>query len=220
VPRGRAGDALSSAGRAFVRFIDSILVRAHHVEEFTQNPECIFRIALGRATVSRTLSDGTQVCRGDTVCEFHLWNERLPLIDPDGPELAWGRAFLSGVTRSLRLMSDYLDHDSRFDGAVAVHGVSAAMGSVQVTGIERTSRGLGFDFEWVPLRSDPWGRFALFWERLYHYALIWTFNPGSLRTKRLSQLKRYQIWMPRQTLRRRYGGGERHRAVIREASGD
>jgi hypothetical protein len=62
----------------------------------------------------------------------------------------------------------------------------------------------GFDFFWLPQRPGAWRKFASFWESFYSYALIWTYNPASLYTKRLVQLRRFEIWISRDKLNRLY----------------
>ena len=59
-------------------------------------------------------------------------------------------------------------------------------------------------------KAGPWWRFTEFWQNFYSYALIWTFNPNSLRGKPLSAIERLDLFMSRKMLRERYG--EKHDA--------
>jgi hypothetical protein len=63
----------------------------------------------------------------------------------------------------------------------------------------------GFDVLRLPKPRSPWERFAAFWENGYAWALIWTYNPGSLRRKDFFRLERIQIWISRERLRALYG---------------
>lgn len=197
---------LSVVGKAVVRVIDYLLSLSLGVKVFTQDRDCILRVSIARALEDRVLSDGTAIHRGERVIDLHFWNERLPRIDPAGAQLAWAREFYSRFVYSLRLVSVHVDSDPRFGGFRAFHGMSAAMPAEAERGVERATRGIGFDFVWKPIRRDIWGRFAAFWENFYSCALIWVFNPGSLRTKRMTRLRRFHIWMSRERMRQRYGG--------------
>jgi hypothetical protein len=64
---------------------------------------------------------------------------------------------------------------------------------------------LGFEAVNLTAEAGRWGRFAHFWENIFSWALMWTFNPGSLRGKRFLRLQRYRLWMSRRTLLERYG---------------
>jgi len=188
-----------------VRFIDFLQRRALKIEEFTHEEGCILRVALSYAGEDYTLSDGTVVRRGDPVGELHLWNERIPSMGSDGPDLAWGLRFYRRVVFSLRLLAAYVEGDPRFDSIVAFRGEPAFAVADVEAGLERFLRAAGFDLVRVPYASSRRGRFVEFWENFYTLMLIWTFNPASLRGKGLLRLRRYQLWMSRQTLRQRYG---------------
>jgi hypothetical protein len=186
-----------------VRGIDLLLRRAYGVCEFSQEEGCILRLALRRARADLTFSDGTAVRRGDLVGEFHLWNERLPRMGPDGADLAWARSFLERLVHSMSLLAAYVESDSRFDSVQAFRG-EMAFALAHIETIERLAHGIGLDFMRPSGAASPWGRFAEFWESFYSCMLMWAFNPPSLRGKGLLQLRRYQVWISREKLRARY----------------
>jgi len=64
---------------------------------------------------------------------------------------------------------------------------------------------LGFDIVNLTAQAGRWRRFTHFWENIFSRALMWTFNPASLRGKRFLRLQRYRLWMSRRTLLQRYG---------------
>jgi hypothetical protein len=51
----------------------------------------------------------------------------------------------------------------------------------------------------------PLGRFGEFWENFYSWWIIWTYNPASLRGRRLDRLERMEIWMQADDFLHRYG---------------
>lgn len=54
-----------------------------------------------------------------------------------------------------------------------------------------------FGFE-VFAHQSRLGSFGRFWENLYSWLLLWTYNPNSLRTYSFSQLRRMEFWASRQ----------------------
>jgi hypothetical protein len=51
----------------------------------------------------------------------------------------------------------------------------------------------------------PLARFGEFWENLYTWGLMWTFNAASLRHRSLLRLRRAEVWMSAAELLARYG---------------
>jgi len=63
------------AVRQLVRGFDALLAQYYGIHEFTDDPDCIMRIALARAGRDIALSDGTSVRADDAVIDLHWWNE-------------------------------------------------------------------------------------------------------------------------------------------------
>jgi hypothetical protein len=191
-----------SIGRAAVRGLDTLVRRAYHVWEFTQDENCILRIAVGRSAGEIALSDGTRIEKGELVGELHLWNEHLPRMDEQGPSLVWALRAYRLWESSLKKLVTYLEHAPQFEEIRAFRGETAFF-KEDLEGSALFSR-MGFDL----VRRNPTGklrRFGDFWENLYTWWLIWTFNPGSMKTKNLRRLERAQLWISRQALLERYG---------------
>lgn len=190
--------------RRGVRLIDRLVRQSLGVVEFTDAPDCILRIGPVRATQGRTLSDGTAIRPGDLLCEIHLWNERLPRMGPDGPDLQWALAMYRGMVRSLELLAAFLRTRAEYANAVAVHGEGAAMRGQEADQVQRQFARLGFD---TALRDAVTRRerFGRWWQNLYSIWLIWTYNPASLKGKHMSGLTHWEFWISRQGLMERYG---------------
>jgi len=193
---------MDAIGRAAVRGLDVLVRRAYHVREFTQDENCILRIALGRSAKDMTLSDGTRIEKGEVVGELHLWNERLPRMDEEGPSLQWALTTYRLWRVSLKKLTAYLENDPQFENIRAFRGESALLKD-DLEGSALFER-LGFDLV-RRNRTSRLERFAEFWENLYTWWLIWTFNPGSMRSKNLSRMERAQIWISRRALIEKYG---------------
>ncbi len=67
---------------ALIERLDRYLRRRQGVSEFTQSPDCVFRIQVARSDADVTLSDGTAVRTGDRI---------ISLAQPKRTALArWG----------------------------------------------------------------------------------------------------------------------------------
>jgi len=60
-----------------------------------------------------------------------------------------------------------------------------------------------------PSRMSPARRFAAFWENGFNLALVWAYNPPSLRSRSLPRLRRVQLWISRARLLGSYGRAAR-----------
>jgi hypothetical protein len=191
-----------SIRKAAVCGLDTLLRRAYHVWEFTQDGNCILRVALGTSAKDMTLSDGTRIEKGELVGELHLWNEHLPRMDEEGPSVEWALKAYRLWRVSLKKLTAYLENDPQFESVRAFRGETAFLKeALEGSGLfER----LGFDVLRRD-RGDKLRRFGEFWENFYTWWLIWTFNPGSLRKKKLFHMERAQLWISRQALLERYG---------------
>jgi hypothetical protein len=190
--------------RAMVLGLDLLLQRQAQVQEFTQDEECILRIGLTTYGKDFALSDGTKVRAGEMICELHLWNEHIPPIPLEGPDLRWGVRFYRLAVKSLRSLAAYIGAEERQD-IVALGGQMAFLEKEDSPVLVTVTARLGFDLVNLTAEGGRWRRFTHFWENLYSWAMMWTFNPGSLRGKRFLRLQRYRLWMSRRTLLERYG---------------
>lgn len=192
-----------------IRGIERLLRRRYGVHEYTNDPACIFRIALRIADKELKLQDGTLVRSGDAVVELHLWNEQLPTIARDGATIAWGASVDRRIRRSLALLAARLANQP---SVVAVHGEAAFgchMGDRQA---RRFAARYGFEIidDSVLLR----GQLRHFCDDFLFWGLTRTFNPNGLRGKPFHR-NRHHIWMSRSELDTRWG----HRAIsMRRAS--
>lgn len=94
----------------FVLALDDWLRQFEGVFEYSQSPECLFRINVERLRADVRLADSTFGARGDRVIEIHLWNEHVPRIPPSGLSLAWARRFNRQFGASLGELARFLKH--------------------------------------------------------------------------------------------------------------
>ncbi len=188
--------------RAIVRHFDDLLRRAEGVFEFCDQADCILRLQQARAARSFPLPDGSLVPKGDPVLFLHLWNERIPPIPPGGPDLAWAARFRRLLIESYRLVARWLAAQPGQSEVRAVGGVTVLIWGGETHGALRLVERLGFQ---ISPYQNPLGRFGEFWENLYTWAIMWTFNIVSLRHRRLLRIRRAQIWMSTAEFIKRYG---------------
>lgn len=192
--------------RLALRGLDALVSRGYGIWRFSEDSACILRVGRGRAHTLVRLSDGTEVQPGEAVGELHLWNERLPKMPPEGPDLAWATHTWRLWKRSLALLAQYLDGEPRLRDVRAFRGEAVLLPRDEFPWVRLFQRA-GFDVLRLPRPRSAWERFAAFWENGYAWALIWTYNPGSLRRKDFSRLERVQIWISRERLCALYGTG-------------
>jgi hypothetical protein len=174
--------------RQVIRGFDAFLANAVGVFEFTQDPACILRLQRTTLRYPLVLRD-TEVAPGVPVLMLHLWNERVPPLPAEGPDLAWARRTSRSLLHSLHLVQAHMANQLPHAGLRAVGGITVlglASGTADILAY------LGF----VPCPcSNPLGHFGEWWENAYAWSLMWAYNPASLRGKRLSRLRRAEYWM-------------------------
>lgn len=205
----RQGHVVGRLGRWAVCRLDGVLRRRLGIFQYSEDPGCLLRLSFPPTPYEIRLADGTLVAAGEPVANIHLWNERMPPIPPQGADLPWARRFQRGFAHSLRLLAAYLDADPRYASVRAVYGqVGFTTGRDIDTGAGLL-RHLGFEMQRLRPQAGPRQRFNEFWQNLYSYGLLWTFNPGSLRGKPFLAIERVDVFMSRAVLRERYGRHER-----------
>jgi len=195
---------LGAITRSVISRFDCFLRRLYGIYEFTREDGCIFRIAFCKNDRDLTLSDGTKILKGETIGELHFWNEHMPPMPDDGPDLAWGLQFYRLMRGSLAELARYIESTPEWKGVRAFRGETAVDGQ---EGLQKATELLGhLGFDLLPLghsisRLKP---FLEFWKNIYLWILKWTFNPASLKGKRLLDLQRCQMWISRRRLLERY----------------
>ena len=181
-----------------IRGFERFLRRCYGVHEYTDDPKCIFRIALRTAQSDTMLPDGTLIRAGDAIVELHLWNEQLPLIPREGANIAWGGLVDRHVRRSLTLLAVHL---VAYPDVVALHG-EAAFGC-QMGHRQRVRFAGRYGFVLVDGRLLLRSRVRHFCDNFLFLGLTWIFNPYGLKGKPFHRT-RYSVWMSRTELNKRW----------------
>lgn len=187
--------------RAIIRLFDRFLRWRLGVFEFCSESACLFRVRIAPAPHAIPLPGG-QVPAGAPVLELHLWNEHVPRIPPEGPDLAWAARLRRMLIATFRSLARQIPRDPRLADVQAVGGVSVLV--VRDDDLEVTKLVSRLGFTVFPYRN-PLGRFGEFWENFYTWGLMWAFNEASLRQRHLMRLRRAEAWMAVDEFRQRFG---------------
>ncbi len=190
--------------RSIIRLLDRFLRRVQGVFEYWDDPDCMFRASFGQAPHTISLPDG-EVPDGAKVLLLHFWNEHMPHIPPEGPNINLAMRGARMLKASFRALAREVQRNPALADARAVGGAGVLIYPDAGPGAEKLLRRLGFSI--FPYRH-PLGSFGEFWENLFTWGLIWTFNEVSLRQRHLLRLERSELWMSMDTLLRLHGDGK------------
>ncbi|MGC8945795.1 MAG: YkoP family protein [Anaerolineae bacterium] len=200
--RKRSPDLLSR----LVFAVDRYMRRRLRIWEFSDDPDCLLRVALIRSRWEVTLRDGTIIRRGETIGMIHAWNERVPPIPPTGADMAWARQLRRQLIRSLQLLAQATREDPRlrtirgFGGAGVLHFSPAILHLLERLGLEI--------YELPP--QSLWDRVEEQVSRGWTWLMRRAFNPVSVESRGLEVLSRRFYWIGREKLLQMYGEGESH----------
>jgi ceramide glucosyltransferase len=195
--------------RKMIRGVDGLFQKAMRIQAFSDDELCLLRISVDKSHESLILSDGTRVHRRDPIGKIYLWNEHIPQIPPEGPNLAWARAFQRQAAYSFRLLAAHVRDNPDFDDVQAFTGEISFGAPYDPAHATMLARRWGFDV----LRQDGarglLTRIGDYWEGLYALSLILAFNPGSVEPGKAWKMRRDQLWISRKGLLSRYGSPDR-----------
>jgi hypothetical protein len=187
--------------KRIIRVFDAFLRWCYGIEPLSDDPACLLRVRVIRAPRAVSLPEGP-LAAGAELLEIHLWNERVPPFPPAGADLAWARRTQRMLLVSLRLAARRLREDPRLADVQAVAGNTVLVHDAAGVTRSRLLQGLGFavfPMEW------PLGRFGEFWANSYTRALMWAYNPASVRGLKVFDMRHDDFWMARSTFLDRFG---------------
>lgn len=196
--------------RKVIYRFDGWLSRRSGIFQLPDEGECFLRIQLTRASHPVELP-GCRVGIGEPILALHLWNEHIPLLPKEGPDMVWAKRVQRLFINSLHVVAREIQRNPRLVEVRAVRGESVL---ISFTGGDRLVRRLGFV---VLPDQNRLGRFGEFWENFYTWWLMWAYNPATLRRRSLLALRREEMWMSVDEFVLRYGmeGSENSSGWIR-----
>jgi len=184
--------------------IDDELRRRNGVIEYSNDPQCVFRMQPKTARRNVTLGDGTVVHRGDKLVLIHLWNEHVPEIPLGGPTILWGRKMGRMMGRSFRQLSEFLADNPAYACAVAIQAELALATSSQTAQLVRIMQHFGFEIVPEPRRISWKEQMHRWGENILGLLLVLAVNPVSARISILWRV-RSTVIISRKALDQRYG---------------
>lgn len=181
--------------------LDRWLRQRQGVLEYTDNPDCVFRIQRARAEAPLVLSDGTRIAPGDAVLNLHLWNEQFPAMGPDGATMRWARAVAGAIDLSLRELALHLRWMRDLDDVVALRA-DMRLGTTDRSGqLARISSRYGFEAACAAV--DEHGAIQRLGENIFLVLLVLATNPAALRAPVLWR-DHTLVYLSRSSLEQRY----------------
>lgn len=198
---------MMSALDRFLRWKDGVF-------EFSQDPDSLLRVRLSHAVRPLTLPNG-HIPAGARVLELHLWNERLPPLPANGPDMAWAAKTHRLTVVSCRLLARHLLEDARLAGVQGLTGATILFFPGDRSGAEKLFTRLGFTA--APYQSSL-GRFGEFWENVHTWMIMRACNATTLQPWQVHRLRRTAFWMSASEFVRRHS--ERAAAPVANVSKD
>jgi len=197
---------------ALVGTLDAWLRSYYGIPEFTDDPSCVLRIGLMRATLAVKLADGVEIREGEPVGALHLWNEHMPRYSGNGPNLAWAKAMRRRMLHSLNLLAAYIEHNPSWREIRAFCGDSMLSSRIGGEQMRRLAPRHGFEI------VEPPASLSRTLHTIADSFIVWgltrAFNPGALPRQRFLR-DHHKVWISRSTLLCLYGREARD-AVARE----
>lgn len=187
--------------RVIIRRFDGWLSRRYRVQEFTSDPQVILRIQRTRAPRDIWLPEGIVPARAE-VLMLHAHNERMPPLPPAGADLAYAAHLRRLQVYSLHVVARYVQNEPSLQNILAVGGITAHVTLQPADGGRAMLEHLGFIV--FPYHC-PLGAFGEFWENFYTWWLMWSYNPPTIRHRRMTALQRVEFWMSAEKFLDMYG---------------
>ena len=195
-PRALAGGWLERA----VFSLDRLLRARLGIYEYSNNPQCVFRIGLARAEQPFPLPDGSVIRAGDEILELHLWNEHIPAMGHEGPTLAWARQVRAALSASFVELARYLEQHPELRHVRAICGDMHLSTRQQRDQLARIVARYGFIV--VDSRTRP-GALHRLGKPILIALLVLATNPAALRSAILRR-QHTRLLLPRAALERRF----------------
>ncbi len=190
--------------RAAVRTLDRYLREKLNVIEFSDDPDCLFRIRSTTAYRDLPLPDG-EVKKGEPVAEIHWWNEHIPSVSDDALDLKWAVTMRRKLVVTHQEMAQQVLHNPNWKNFKAIGATTALFPASQDTWRRKMKR-LGYI---VLPHKNPQGRFVEFWEGVWAWMIWRTYQSGTLRILSPFQISRSDFWMSTANIVRMYGDKSR-----------
>jgi hypothetical protein len=183
------------------RAIDRLQRHRRGIQEFSSDPDCIYRLSIESAPRNAVLPDGTMLQQGKPVGILHIWGDHIPAIPSSGDNLAWAAKMVRVLRRSANLLAQHVAEDKSLR-SISVFGNDSFFLYTQSTAhlLERMGFAVLDEAPSDGLHQQARMRAVRLWTWLLRRA----FNQQSIRGIKPSDLQYRSIWLSRRTLMERY----------------
>jgi hypothetical protein len=188
--------------------LDAMIRVFYGIYEFTNDPDCILRVAISHARGPVLLADGTRLQPGEPIGTLHCWNEHFPPYPPDGPDLGWACAIRRRVRHSLCELADHVEDDPAWREVRALCAEAALSTRLGWPQVQRVAERYGF--ERVAPGVSVLRRLHALGESFTLWGLTRAFNPAALPRQPFMR-DHHELWISRAALVARYGRARRRR---------
>ena len=177
--------------RSMIRRLDDRLRIKLGIFEYSDNPECMFRVHVARA--DRILRTPTgEVPVGTKILELHFWNDHLPPAPAEGTTVGRSIKGFRMFKNSLSELALKVTHDPRMSGVQAVGGLMPLFMEDGSYPAKKMLSHLGFSV-------NPYHGFRRFFsligKQIHGWMMMWAFNPVTLKNRDLFGLRWADCWM-------------------------
>ena len=195
--RGRSASWPDNLWAGSMGWVDWLIRIYYGIYEFADDPDCILRVAIGRARAPVSLADGTRIKPGEPVGTLHCWNQHMPRYPLEGPDLGWAGAIRQRTRHSLMLLAEHIEKEPAWREVQALCGeaaLSARLGWLQV---QRVAERYGF--ERLAPTAPTLGRLHALAESCHLWGLTRAFNPAAL-PRQPFRRDHHELWISRSAL--------------------
>ena len=200
--RGKPPD--NSWFETVVSALDDRLRLHYGVFEYTDRPDCLFRIQIARSENGLILSDGVRVQPDARIVNLHVWNEQFPPFPPDGPTLAWASRLNRAFDASLCELAHFLQSRPALDDVVAICGNLTFEPSYRSDQLAHFVGRFGFEKVELCRSRSIAQQLRRFGENIFVSMIVLARNAAALRADTLWR-DRTLMFLSRRKLQSRYG---------------
>ena len=140
--------------RGLVRGLDAFLRSRSGIFPYADREDCLLQIQISRAPRLLVFPD-LEIEADEPVLLLHLWNDHLPQLPPDGPDLIWASRARHLFLKSLAGVAEKIRSDASLATIRAVGGRTSLFAPDGRSGGARLLRRLGFTV--IPCQHGTWG---------------------------------------------------------------
>ncbi|MGH6795366.1 MAG: hypothetical protein ACREDH_09270 [Methylocella sp.] len=189
--------------------LESHLRRRHAVFECTRDPRRIFRTQVRGPEREFPLSGETRFRPGERLLDLHLWQEQITCLQTSS--LGWARQMSERLDISLRELARYLVQHREFEDVAVIRANMSFATAQQSAQLARIAGRYGFEPISDPAPPPMRRRIRRFGENTLISLVVLSRNAIALRRGSLRR-GRIQVFLSRNILEHRYGGGPNSRA--------